>query len=132
MSLRLLIPALLAATLSAACAPEIGDSCATSTDCSVNGDRICDVAQPNGYCTIRDCEPNTCPDGSRCVEFRFAEERHATTWCMWGCEGDGDCRTGDGYACVTAAALGDGIARVADEGKADARFCSVPAPALTP
>ena len=28
----------------AGCAPEIGDKCSVSTDCSVNGDRICDTA----------------------------------------------------------------------------------------
>ena len=30
----------------AACAPEIGDDCASSVDCSPQGDRLCDVTQP--------------------------------------------------------------------------------------
>ena len=126
MALRITLPAALIAILASACAPEIGDSCLTSADCSVNGDRICDVAQEGGYCTIRDCEPGTCPDGAHCVEFRFTEERHATTWCMAVCDGDSDCREDEGYRCVSAAALGPDIARVLDG--ADGRFCSVPAP----
>lgn len=127
-SIPVLVAALAAAWLAAGCAPEIGDACVTSADCSVNGDRICDVAQPNGYCTIRDCEPDTCPDGARCVEFRFDEPRHASTWCMATCSGDSDCRTEDGFSCVTAAALGEGTARILDDGDAAKRFCSVPTP----
>ena len=41
---------------------EIGDECTTSVDCSPEGDRMCDIAQRGGYCTIRDCTPDSCPD----------------------------------------------------------------------
>ncbi|MFT5353151.1 MAG: hypothetical protein ACI9KE_000349 [Polyangiales bacterium] len=80
------------------CAPAIGDDCGTSADCSVNGDRICDLAYPGGYCTVAGCEAGTCPDESVCVEWRFSPDRTAVTFCMATCGGDGDCR-GD-YACM--------------------------------
>jgi hypothetical protein len=82
------------------CAPEIGDSCNNSTDCSVDGERVCDIAQPKGYCTVRGCDPDTCPDGALCVEFRYDPQRTAETWCMKKCGGDGACRQGAGYRCV--------------------------------
>lgn len=87
-------------SLSGGCAPQIGDACESSVDCSVNGDRICDIAQPGGYCTVANCEEGTCPDDSLCVEFRFARERLASSWCMAPCEDDGECRPG--YLCVEA------------------------------
>lgn len=110
----------------AGCAPEIGDSCETSVDCSVNGDRICDIAQPGGYCTVVGCETDTCPDEAVCVEFRSEPERLASAWCMAGCEEDGDCR--DGYLCTLAADIEDSdgnvIAMVLDDND-NARFCAV-------
>ena len=78
--------------LASACQPEIGDSCGTSRDCSLTGDRQCDTAQPGGYCTILDCDPDTCPDGATCVEWRFIPSRTAETWCMKPCSDDGRCR----------------------------------------
>ncbi len=126
--LALLIPVLVA------CAPEIGDGCETSVDCSVNGERICDRTQPGGYCTIQGCEPDTCPDGASCVEFRGMPDRTSVTFCMDGCGNDGDCRTD--YVCVNDmdARLLEGypddldsmsLARVIDlnEGRADDSFC---------
>lgn len=113
-------------TLMVGCASEIGDSCSTSTDCSLQGDRICDRAQPGGYCTVRNCEPDTCPDGARCVEFRPFPERLAISWCMAKCGSGDDCR-GD-YECVTAAELGEGIAQIADEDSADKKFCAAELP----
>jgi hypothetical protein len=54
-----------------ACGKEIGDACSVSTDCSPNGDRICDPPQnsPGGYCTVFACDYNTCPGDSTCVRF---------------------------------------------------------------
>ena len=91
------------------CAPKIGKSCSLSTDCSQLGDRLCDTNQPEGYCTIFNCEPDTCPD-SACVGF-YAKlipscgsatddrtPRFERTFCMASCKSDGDCR--DGYQCV--------------------------------
>lgn len=55
--------------LTAACGEEIGDSCTVSSDCSPQGDRICDVASPGGYCTVFGCDVDTCPDEAVCVRF---------------------------------------------------------------
>jgi len=117
--------ALIAAT---ACAPEIGDDCSTSADCSVNGDRICDNASPEGYCTVADCESDTCPESTVCVEFRFEPDRLASSWCMAPCEDSSDCRTEDGYGCIHASEIlgvdGEPIARVLDAAGDGSRFCA--------
>lgn len=95
--------ALAASLLAIGCSPNIGDDCDFSSDCSVNGDRICDTAQPGGYCTVRDCEEDSCPEDSVCVRWRYEENRIAQSWCMARCGGNGDCR--DDYRCVTPADL---------------------------
>jgi hypothetical protein len=51
------------------CGKQIGDACVTATDCSSNGDRLCDTASSGGYCTIRGCDYSTCPDEAVCVRF---------------------------------------------------------------
>ena len=117
------------------CAPDIGDSCDTSVNCDVNGTRICDLAQPGGYCTVEYCESGTCPAGSVCVQFEPTPSRLARTWCMASCTDDSDCRTDEGYGCraVTDAPLCNAptpcapeasLAQVLDEGQAGARFCT--------
>jgi hypothetical protein len=68
MSLRTLLLAGLV-VLAAACGQEIGDSCTLSTDCSSQGDRICDSNSPGGYCTVIGCDVGTCPDEAVCVRF---------------------------------------------------------------
>lgn len=88
---------LLACIVLLGCKQHIGDSCGSSTDCSVTGERQCDLSQPGGYCTIFSCDPDTCPEGA-CVEWRFIPSRTAQTWCMKTCDFDGDCRAE--YACV--------------------------------
>ena len=80
------------------CQDRIGDACGSSTDCSVTGDRQCDLSQPGGYCTVFACDPDTCPEGV-CVEWRFNPSRTAETWCMKTCNVDGDCRVE--YWCVS-------------------------------
>lgn len=93
------------------CRPQIGDSCGSSTDCSTQGDRLCDASQPEGYCTIFSCEPDACPEASVCVAFGQSTDptcqvsgtdprwqRFERTFCMLACETDDDCR--DGYVCV--------------------------------
>ena len=87
------------ALVGTACAPEIGDDCKTSLDCSVNGDRFCDSSAPGGYCTVIGCDPDTCPDGALCVEWRYEPSRTSESWCMKSCGNGGDCRGGR-YACV--------------------------------
>jgi hypothetical protein len=53
----------------AGCSRTIGDACVQNVDCSLAGDRFCDIASPGGYCTIEGCDWNTCPDGAACVRF---------------------------------------------------------------
>ena len=65
---RTLLLALLSA-LSVACGHKIGDECQTSVDCSQGGERLCDITQPGGYCTVFNCEPDTCPEESACIAF---------------------------------------------------------------
>src|SRR4051812_27003167 len=71
-------PALLALALLAlsalafsACSHKIGDACHTNIDCSTLGDRVCDIASPQGYCTTDGCDPVNplCPDDAVCVRF---------------------------------------------------------------
>lgn len=94
-----------------ACTPEIGDKCRVSTDCSVRGDRLCDISQPGGYCTQLNCRANTCADEAACILFNSAVpgcgyddrsgpfgSRVARAFCMAKCESNGDCR--DGYVCA--------------------------------
>lgn len=72
-----LMRALLAVTLGAfaalgsACRAEIGDSCRRSTDCSIQGERTCDLSNRingRGECTIEGCGRNSCPDEAACVK----------------------------------------------------------------
>lgn len=93
------------------CQPSIGDDCVTSTDCSAQGDRLCDTSQPDGYCTVFSCEPDTCSEEAVCVGFGLTLDpscevvgtdprwkRFQRTFCMYACETDDDCR--EGYACL--------------------------------
>ena len=57
------------ALLAAGCGKQIGDACIIATDCDPNGTRQCDVSAHEGYCTIRGCDYDTCPDSSVCVRF---------------------------------------------------------------
>ena len=59
------------ATLGTACRAEIGDSCRRSTDCSLQGERTCDLSNRiggRGECTIEGCARNSCPDEAACVK----------------------------------------------------------------
>lgn len=119
-----------------ACAPTLGDGCTTNVDCSVNGDRFCDRAQPGGYCTIANCEPGSCGEEGICVRFKPDEPRLSSTWCMAKCDQTGDCDR-DRYVCRNSAELNnpenpdepppEGTPRVAEvlEGKANRSFCVV-------
>jgi hypothetical protein len=109
------------------CGKEIGDNCIISADCSPNGDRQCDTSSKEGYCTIKGCNFNSCPEEAACIRFftgsftnrmcaepgPFSPEcsldelcsltgycvpRSAETrFCMRTCESKEDCR--DGYEC---------------------------------
>jgi hypothetical protein len=73
----------------AGCKAIIGDECVTSLDCSEDGDRVCDPTFPNGYCTILDCDPNSCPTEAVCVQF--FEGVHSRNYCMRQCKQNADC-----------------------------------------
>ncbi len=94
-----------------ACTPSIGDKCVLSTDCSPRGDRLCDTSQPDGYCTIFNCQGDSCPDKAACVLFNAAipgcgyddragagGSRAGRSFCIARCFSDSDCR-GD-YVCA--------------------------------
>jgi hypothetical protein len=76
-----------AGVLATGCGDEIGDSCSVSSDCSPNGDRICDPSSnsPGGYCTILGCDHDTCPEEAVCVRF------FATSQTNLICTSDADC-----------------------------------------
>jgi hypothetical protein len=113
------------------CAPEIGDECRTSLDCSAQGTRLCDRTQPGGYCTIAGCEKGSCPEEAVCVKFRANVERLAVSYCMLKCEDSGDCRDDDGYKCTRADDFGaPGEALVL--GRQSQEFCIIPAQTPAP
>lgn len=64
-----------ALALVAGCGKRIGDQCKSNVDCSLAGDRFCDVSAPSGYCTVEGCDSNTCPDEGTCVRF-FTPQRN--------------------------------------------------------
>lgn len=131
----ILLPALLALLALVGCKMNIGDGCGNSTDCSVTGERQCDLTQPGGYCTIFSCDADTCPEGA-CVEWRFIPSRTAETWCMRTCGSTGDCDRRE-YSCVSPAHITqsgqedpnlppeDRVARIIDLNRAlaEAKIC---------
>jgi hypothetical protein len=116
----------------AGCRPEIGDKCQTSVDCSQLGDRLCDVSQPDGYCTIYNCEPKAsngatkCPDEAVCIvyaaepspvlgcENRLGNTPYSRSFCMKTCDNTTDCRSG--YVCLDVGAPGNRWAAVDADG----------------
>ena len=75
--LGLLAVALLAP--GAGCRRKIGDACIRSTDCSLQGERICDLStrvnsagirttSGQGECTIEGCGRDSCPKEAACVK----------------------------------------------------------------
>jgi hypothetical protein len=87
--------------------PQVGDSCATNSDCVGSQDQVpapvCDTAQLGGYCTVTSCTPNSCPDNAACVFFDTAgttcpyPPATGSSECMRVCKSGSDCR--DGYVC---------------------------------
>jgi hypothetical protein len=65
----LLATALLALAGLSGCEDKIGDSCDFNVDCSPRGDRLCDLSSPGGYCTIENCNAESCPKESVCIAF---------------------------------------------------------------
>jgi hypothetical protein len=129
----LLALALAAGALALGCTPQIGDKCTVSTNCSSTGDRLCDVTQPDGYCTKFNCEPGQCPDNSVCVNFGTtlspvslacspsqANSPYKRSFCMADCSDDSDCR--DGYKCQAPTEFYAVLA----EHSSGTRVCAVP------
>lgn len=114
-----LLLALVASACVAGCAPTIGDGCGSATNCSVNGDRQCDLTQPGGACIVFDCQADGCPDNAVCVRFNPDSPRHAIVACMRRCDSDANCR--GGYQCVSAEELGN--AAVIDLDPPGGLFC---------
>jgi uncharacterized membrane protein YgcG len=126
---------LLTAALALGCTPQIGDKCTVSTNCSTTGDRLCDVTQPDGYCTKFNCEPGSCPEDSVCVNFGTTlsnVEQYAAScaptqgnspykrsFCMANCSANNDCRSG--YECLAAEQLNAVLA----EHNSSQRVCGV-------
>lgn len=51
------------------CGKQIGDACITGSDCAIDGTRVCDIAEDQGYCTIAGCDYSTCPGEAACIRF---------------------------------------------------------------
>src|SRR5690606_22287100 len=62
-----------------ACQRRIGSACRISTDCSIRGERICDLSylvdangvpdpKGKGECTIEGCTPGSCPKEGACIQ----------------------------------------------------------------
>lgn len=121
------------AMLALGCTPKIGDKCTVSTNCSTTGDRLCDVTQPDGYCTKFNCEPGTCPEDSVCVNFGTTlspkdgcgssqgNSPYKRSFCMANCDSNSDCRAG--YECLEATAFYAVLA----EHDSNQKVCAVPA-----
>jgi hypothetical protein len=119
---RLLLIAAAALALSG-CPRRIGDGCTQNIDCSLNADRTCDLAQLGGYCTIRQCDPNRCPDNAMCIEFDSNVPRLARRYCMSTCNTNGDCR--GGYMCARPTVGPDGTCPTYDPAtQASAPVCN--------
>jgi hypothetical protein len=126
------------------CKRDIGDACKNSLDCSQESERLCDISQPGGYCTIEGCDERTCPEDSVCVRFfprlgvtkpcsagcdatelclqdgtcapRMSERR----FCVHSCGDNSDCR--GGYDCRQAGT--QGTMHLAPDPNAVVRFCA--------
>lgn len=119
------------------CQPEIGDSCSTASDCSVQDQRTCDTTYPGGYCTVFGCGADTCPEEATCIGFQSvtsvapecaslsARPRLQRTACMRSCERNSDCR--GGYVCVDLIQSNPWGALVVDR-SSDGRVCVLPPP----
>lgn len=97
----------LAVVAGAGCKAKIGDACQRSTDCSIRGDRGCDLSHrvnsagvetPNGKgeCTIEGCGADSCPKEAECVKV------YGSDFLTVACDPDREDRAveGDGEGCA--------------------------------
>jgi len=133
-----------------ACKRDIGDDCKNSLDCSQESERLCDISQPGGYCTIEGCDERTCPEDSVCVRFFprlgltdscmtnencevtelclsdgkgggvCAPRMSERRFCVHSCGDNSDCR--GGYDCVQAGT--NGTMGLSSNPNAVVRFCA--------
>jgi hypothetical protein len=115
------------------CKAKIGDDCTTSTDCSVQGDRLCDISQPGGYCTVFNCEPGGCPEEAACVAFDSQVDANSACYdpsqrgrlerrfCLFVCDSNSDCRSG--YICAAPAQLLTDYAATIAENDGNQKVC---------
>jgi hypothetical protein len=93
------------------CKAHIGSKCVLNTDCSLQGNLVCDTSQPDGYCTYFNCVPDTCQNEAACVAMSpevpgcayndyNSPARTARTMCLQQCHKNSDCRTNEGYVCA--------------------------------
>ena len=136
---RLFVPVFVVtvAALSFGCAPKIGDECETSVDCSQGGERLCDITQPGGYCTVFNCEPDSCPDDSVCIAFAAQPSAHpacqisdglsrfSRSFCMASCSSNSDCRSG--YQCLDVSVENNDWGAVLLDDDESGKVCIVPA-----
>ena len=115
-SLRHLLVLTLTLSTGAACAPLVGDTCATDVECDTQNGESCDLSVPNGYCTLFDCRPGDCGEESICITFP-----DQTSACMLYCDDSSGCR--EDHVCRT------DIPFEATRGgqSVDGGFCYVPA-----
>jgi len=101
----LLTLTLVAATVfgGSGCGKSIGDACGNNVDCSIAGDRFCDIAPPGGYCTVEGCDIDTCPGDSVCVRFYTSIQTESCTFDSL--RPRGDCNVDERCVCDTS---GDG------------------------
>jgi len=140
---------LLAALSLGGCKRDIGDDCKNSLDCSQESERLCDISQPGGYCTIEGCDERTCPEDSVCVRFFprlgltkacsaatdcepnelclqngnagvCAPRMSERRFCVHSCDDNSDCR--GGYDCVQAGT--NGTMQLTSNPSAVIRFCA--------
>lgn len=75
----------------------VGSGCGAYQDCA--GDMVC-FATPGGYCASGGCSPGECGEGTVCGDL------NGFSACLKRCEGEGDCRIGEGHRCVD---IGGGV-----------------------
>jgi hypothetical protein len=85
----LLMTLVLAGLATPACSKHIGDGCNTNIDCAQDGNRICDLSQPGGYCTEDGCDDSSCPSEAICV--RFFDQKYPTGTCSTPPGSVGEC-----------------------------------------
>lgn len=90
----------------------VGKSCQKSSDCRNDQWTGSCLDWKKGYCAVKGCGEGgvTCPEGALCMGVSLDQPT-----CVKACEGDGDCRIDDGYACKVLPDLQGGVQRICHE-----------------